>query len=168
MTGSLACGCRGELGRPDPEIRGSGIKVEHQGLSRGTNLHWAQVAGIVLLVLSLAVRVISLESGFLIRMSVGGMLVNYEDKSGGGFIHFTLSAISRFLHHLLSLVLEGAWHSWLHAMLAIALHHEDIGAWAAGLVVGVTKNLDLGEVVGHVCGRCGGCGGGLSGFWYCG
>lgn len=54
-----------------------------------------------------------------------------------GLLHFTIGAISSFLDHLLGGVREGAWHGGLHAMLAVALHHEDIGADAAGLVVGV-------------------------------
>lgn len=69
-----------------------------------------------------------------------------------GLVHFTLSAIGIFLDHFVHGVLEGAGHGWLHAVLAVALHHEDIGADTAGLVVGVAEDLDLGQVVSHACG----------------
>lgn len=85
---------------------------------------------------------------------------------GVELVHFTISAICGLLDHLLSGVLEGTGHCRLHAMLGVTLHHEDIGPSPTRLVVGVADDLDLREVVSHVCGWCCGSRGGL-GSWSC-
>lgn len=121
-----------------PEVGRSGIKVEVEGLARGSNRNGAEIFRVVLHVLS---------TNFA-DVAIGKLLL--EDGLHGGFAadELVLAVFALLVHPAAHEV--GAFHGRLEG---IFVHEEDVGLGAGALVLGVVDEFDAVEAAGsHDCG----------------